>query len=166
MLLLVWGEVLPIRLAVFSRCAAHIMFEIAAERGGVGKVEGGGNLLDAHVGVYEIVLAEVHGEEIDPLQGGLARLFLDDGGEVVGRRMQLLGIVCHGTLLVAVAQHEHEEVAHGVFVLALLRWRVGLVGQEGGGHLDEQGTAQETVAVCGEVAHDAVGRASCGRYLT
>ena len=34
-------------------------------------VEGGGNLLDAHVGVYEIVLAEVDGEEIDPLQGGL-----------------------------------------------------------------------------------------------
>ena len=141
------------------------MLEVAAEGGLVGEMHRIGNLLDTHIGVDKVVLAHVDGEERYPLQCALACGLLDDGGEVVGREVEAVGIVLYGALSMGVLEQQHEEVAHDGLVLAGCVCLLWAVGEEDAYDLDQDGAAQVAVAKLTELPDGGVGELLAGYGL-
>ena len=84
--------------SVFRRRATFSLLEVSAEGGLVGEMELLGYLLEAHVGVFQVLPHERHCYTLYPLHGTLAAFPLDDGGEVIGREMLQVGIELHSAL--------------------------------------------------------------------
>ena len=63
----------------------EVLTDVLAEEGGVGETKLVANLLDAEVCLHQIIPYVLYDMLGNPFVGGLARVFLADGGEVFGR---------------------------------------------------------------------------------
>lgn len=79
-----------------------IAFEIAAEEGLVRKIQIVGDLLYAHVRVFEQRLGLEDHVAVDPFRDGFAADLLDERREVLGRDAELPGIESDAALLLVV----------------------------------------------------------------
>jgi hypothetical protein len=106
---------LPDALAIFLGRYAHILLEVFAEKRLGGEVEAVGNLLDAHVGVFQYVTGIADDGIRNPTERRHSRFLFDDVGEITVRQALLVGIESHVALAaVIVGEGNHEVLKHGV----------------------------------------------------
>ncbi len=111
-----------------------------AEEGGVHEVEVVGYLLDAHVGVLQLVLDFEDGVLVDDADGCLAAELLDDGAQVLGAVAEAVGVVGHGAVGAVVGGYLFHELAEdGALPAAVVvhLFRVGDVLVKVGKHFAE-----------------------------
>ena len=70
-----------------------MLLHIASEERGIGESQECTDLLDAQVGLHEVIPDVLEHIFTYPLVGRLARVVLADGGEIFGRDAQLVGII-------------------------------------------------------------------------
>ena len=76
-----------------------MVLHVLAEERSIGEAQAVANLLDAEVGMAEIVSNVFQHMFRHPLAGRLARIFLADGSKVFRRDEEVVGIVFHGAML-------------------------------------------------------------------
>ena len=79
-------------LSQLDRGYAEMLFYVFAEKRGVWEAETVADLLHAEVGLAEVVAYVLHDVFGNPLIGRLARLFLADNGQILGRNTELAGV--------------------------------------------------------------------------
>ena len=86
-----------------------MLLHILSEEGGIGESHLVADLLDAEVGLPQIVADVLHDMFRDPLVGGLPRLFLTDDRQVFGRYAQLAGVRLDTAVLAMFGVQQVEE---------------------------------------------------------
>ena len=117
-----------------------MLLHVLAEEGGVHEVEVVGYLLDAHVGVFQLVLDFEDGVLVDDADGCLAAELLDDGAQVLGAVAEAVGVVGHGAVgAVVVGYLLHKLAEDGALPAAVVVhfFRVGDVLVKVGKHFAE-----------------------------
>lgn len=125
-----------------------MFFDVFAEERGVGKSEADTDFLDAQVGGDKEITDVFHHVLGNPCVGGLARIFLADGGKVFWCDAQFIGIRFHGAVLDGGAAQQFDEPLEETVGMVFRRWYGAVVGKQGGFLNTAQGeetTAQQRV---------------------
>lgn len=86
-----------------------MLFHIFAEERGVGETEAVTDLLDAQVGLLEIVADILQHMLLNPFVGGSARVLLANDGEILGRDAKLAGVCLDRTVFHFTGMEQGEE---------------------------------------------------------
>ena len=86
-----------------------MVLDVLAKEGWIGETEAVADLLDAEVGLAQVVADVLQYLLRNPLVGGLAGVLLADGGEVFGRDTEFAGIGFHRTALYFAGMQQVEE---------------------------------------------------------
>ena len=86
-----------------------MVLHVLAEERSIGEAQAVANLLDAEVGMAEIVSDVFQYMFRHPLAGRLARVFLANGSKVFRRDEEVVGIVFHGAMLHLNGMQEVQE---------------------------------------------------------
>ena len=76
-------------------CLAEMFFYKFAKEGSVGEAEQVANLLDAVVGLLQVIADVLQDVFRNPFVGGFARMLLAESREVFGRDTELVGVPLH-----------------------------------------------------------------------
>ena len=78
---------------------AEMVFDVLAEIRGIGESESVANLLDAQVGLTQVVANVLHYMFRNPFVGGPTRVLLADGREVFRRDTEVIGVSFNRSML-------------------------------------------------------------------
>ena len=88
-----------ISVAVLSRCAAQMLFDVFSEKTTVGESRLVADFLDAQIGVVQAVSNVSQSVFLYPVISSLSGVFFANYGEVLGGDAQFSGIIIHRLML-------------------------------------------------------------------
>ena len=97
-------------------CLAEMFFYKFAKEGSVGETEEVANLLDAVVGLLQVIADVLKDVFRNPFVGGFARMLLAESREVFGRDTEFVGIPFHRAMLYICGVQKVEEMLEVIIV--------------------------------------------------
>jgi hypothetical protein len=97
-------------------CLAEMFFYKFAKEGSVGETEQVANLLDAVVGLLQVIADVLQDVFRNPFVGGFARMLLAESREVFGRDTEFVGIPFHWAMLYICGVQKVEEMLEVIIV--------------------------------------------------